>query len=475
VDRSLHKRWELAGGELDRVDVSGRVGRAIEDSDVGSALAAFRICWSRASAPTSVPRRLSMLAEFACADKLVEFERLLGADDANTISVPVEILPGTVMRRPKSCVLLDAAVGAGAIEIVKCLLEFHDAKPSRDTLKMAISTGILELIRLIWQRLPEADLQERADLASVAADFHHGEVFAWLFRDGTALQSELVLEFVLKRRLADALLLAIDGGIRPWSLLCRAIAGDWPVAKARLRALFVPGTGCLSAASGWLLSTTGSCAAIPPCREVSRQSGFDVMLCEVVIPPDAAVIRERAFEGCSALVRVTMPMGETEVGGYAFYGCVALRCIHLGPRMTKLGPFAFAGCSGLTRLDIPSSVTAVGDWAFDGCSGLALTFSGSVNEIGDWAFSGCASVSGLYSGVPDLAVAGVDADRARQARIRADAGDSVDQNNYACYLQQGHGVTKTRTRQIHGRPGRGSCIVELRRILHPGPWCETGS
>jgi hypothetical protein len=98
--------------------------------------------------------------------------RLLGGEVAKTVRIRVEDIPESVIRRPFRCSLLDVSVGAGAVEMTKYLLEFHDVKPTRETLKQAISTGNAELIRLMWQRVPEGDRLHRADLLQVAADFH---------------------------------------------------------------------------------------------------------------------------------------------------------------------------------------------------------------------------------------------------------------------------------------------------------------
>jgi hypothetical protein len=51
---------------------------------------------------------------------------------------------------------LDVAVGS--VEMMKYLLEFHSARPTRETLKQSISTANLELIKLMRERLPEEEL-----------------------------------------------------------------------------------------------------------------------------------------------------------------------------------------------------------------------------------------------------------------------------------------------------------------------------
>ena len=49
------------------------------------------------------------------------------------------------------------------MDVAKYLLEFHKATPTRETLRMAVSTGNVELIRTAWERLPE-EHEGRADL-----------------------------------------------------------------------------------------------------------------------------------------------------------------------------------------------------------------------------------------------------------------------------------------------------------------------
>jgi hypothetical protein len=41
--------------------------------------------------------------------------------------------------------------------MAKYLLEFHNAKPARETLIQAASVGSIELIRIMRERLPEAE------------------------------------------------------------------------------------------------------------------------------------------------------------------------------------------------------------------------------------------------------------------------------------------------------------------------------
>jgi hypothetical protein len=44
------------------------------------------------------------------------------------------------------------------MEMTKCLLDFHSAKPTRETLKQSFATGNLELIKVIRELLSEAEM-----------------------------------------------------------------------------------------------------------------------------------------------------------------------------------------------------------------------------------------------------------------------------------------------------------------------------
>ena len=70
------------------------------------------------------------------------------------------------LKRPD----LDVASGCASVEVAKCLLEFHDEKPSRGRLNVAISIGNRELVRLVVGRLPESELEHRSDLAEGEGD-----------------------------------------------------------------------------------------------------------------------------------------------------------------------------------------------------------------------------------------------------------------------------------------------------------------
>jgi hypothetical protein len=90
--------------------------------------------------------------------------------------------------------------------MAKSLLEFHKATPAHETLRMAISTGNREMIRLIHGRLPGAERRNGSDLLDVAADFHREKARAWLLGDASALEKGGFAAGSLERRQADTLI-----------------------------------------------------------------------------------------------------------------------------------------------------------------------------------------------------------------------------------------------------------------------------
>jgi hypothetical protein len=183
----------------------------IEAVSPAYALASFRRAWQRGRGLPVAEADRDELAEAAASNNVVAVGRLLGPRKVNMVSIAS--LPEAVVRRPMPCMMLDVAVGAGAVEVSKCLLEFHGAKPTRETLKMAISIGNNELVRMIWARLP-SEQHSRGDLLEVAADFHHGDPLRWLFRDSTVFEQELFFTFALEGHVADGLLeVRREGGL----------------------------------------------------------------------------------------------------------------------------------------------------------------------------------------------------------------------------------------------------------------------
>ena len=70
------------------------------------------------------------------------------------------------------------------------------------------------------------------------------------------------------------------------------------------------------------------------------------------------------------------------VGGCAFEGCTALISITIPDSVTSIGNGAFNGCSSLESVTIPDSVTSIGYGAFGDCTSLKTVYYAGSKE--DW-------------------------------------------------------------------------------------------
>ena len=248
---------------------------------------------------------------------------------------------------------------------------------------MAISSGNLELIRIMWERLPEEELKTRLALLEVAADFHREDVLGWLFRDATIFEKELLTVFTLERRLADAILEISEWGFRPWWDETRKAAAKWP-ATARIE-FFDPPEG-FSVDGGWWEDEDGVLSAIlmPAEADCGRWTGAKTksMIGErearsVVLPSCLKVLGGDAFPGCLKLHSVRIPSGLTmiedgrwcghQVEG-AFCCCPSLGTVTIPEACTRIGQFAFHRCQALATLMILEGCRYIGDSAFSRCA-----------------------------------------------------------------------------------------------------------
>lgn len=96
---------------------------------------------------------------------------------------------------------------------------------------------------------------------------------------------------------------------------------------------------------------------------------------KLVVPDDVTIVRQNAFNGCTLLTEVQLPVS-----------------------LTKIDGATFRFCSSLAKINIPESVTYIGQRAFEGCSSLpeVLTITKSVKYIGEYAFNGCTSLKFIY-------------------------------------------------------------------------------
>jgi hypothetical protein len=289
---------------------------------------------------------------------------------------------------------LDVAVGSGAVEMTKYLLEFHGARPTRETLKQAISTGNLELIKLMRERLPEGELRYRVDLLEVAAEFHQQEVVGWLLREATVLERELLEVFALELKLADSLVVALDDGLHPWSWRAREVSLKW---RASGKLEFGSAPENFSSEGGWWTSVSGAASALPACgsrsvlewtkAKTEAQLRYRKMVRSIVFPSGVTAIGESALMGFEVLESIVFPASCTVIRKTAFEGCQGLKEVSLRPGCKATGEYAFAGCTSIASVTIPNGCGAVngGSFRFSG-SLMLVRIPDGCTRIGSFAF-----------------------------------------------------------------------------------------
>jgi hypothetical protein len=76
-----------------------------------------------------------------------------------------------------------------------------------------------------------------------------------------------------------------------------------------------------------------------------------------------------AFNGCTALERVSLPDSVTAISTSCFEGCSALKSLTFGKETKSISRNAFKGCTALTNVILPKSLETVEDAAFEGLAG----------------------------------------------------------------------------------------------------------
>ena len=104
-----------------------------------------------------------------------------------------------------------------------------------------------------------------------------------------------------------------------------------------------------------------------------------------------ATLPGSAFQGCTALQKVTLPDDVQVIGGYAFYGCTALTTVNLS-QVTRIDQYAFRECTSLAALTL-HHVTAIDLCAFFGCTGLKTLEIPMCTWFGNYIVTGCSSLT----------------------------------------------------------------------------------
>ena len=114
----------------------------------------------------------------------------------------------------------------------------------------------------------------------------------------------------------------------------------------------------------------------------------------------STIIGSEAFLQCSALNKVVLGDGVTEIGEYAFFCCGALKDLTLGSEIRSIGGFCFYQCTALKEVTIPNQVATVKEQTFMYSGLTSVTIPASVTTIEAGAFYASALSEVRYGGSP---------------------------------------------------------------------------
>ncbi len=109
-----------------------------------------------------------------------------------------------------------------------------------------------------------------------------------------------------------------------------------------------------------------------------------------------SMVGAHAFDGCTALTKISLPNGVMAIGDYAFFGCTDLTEAKLSASLENVGKNVFKGCTALEKVTIPNGAKTIGYGMFEDCALLAeVALPDSITSIGAHAFEGCAALTDI--------------------------------------------------------------------------------
>ena len=135
------------------------------------------------------------------------------------------------------------------------------------------------------------------------------------------------------------------------------------------------------------ITTIGTCAF-----------AFTPLSGALVIPDSVSVVEDAAFDHCSNITSVSLPLNLVKIGMLSFNECSSMSgCLALPNSCEFIGYGAFLHCSGLTgSLILPDKLKYLDGSAFGACSGFTgdLSIPASVDCLYGGTFSGCSGLNG---------------------------------------------------------------------------------
>ena len=115
----------------------------------------------------------------------------------------------------------------------------------------------------------------------------------------------------------------------------------------------------------------------------------------IVLPEGLTQLNAYTFQNCTALEEVLLPASLTNIGNYAFDGCTKLVNVNFaeGSTLTTMGTYVFRG-TGLTSFTVPAGIEKLGNYTFANCYFLeTVTLSEKLSSLGTSVFQNCSALS----------------------------------------------------------------------------------
>ncbi|MGN0660773.1 MAG: leucine-rich repeat domain-containing protein [Oscillospiraceae bacterium] len=116
---------------------------------------------------------------------------------------------------------------------------------------------------------------------------------------------------------------------------------------------------------------------------------------ELTVPDNIKRIGSHCFDD-SAIERIVLPEGLTEIDSFAFAKCSVLKSVKLPSTLKKICCSAFVSCTLLEEIVLPDSVTVCENSAFEECRSLKrVTLSSKLTSISSDMFRECRSLESI--------------------------------------------------------------------------------
>ena len=139
--------------------------------------------------------------------------------------------------------------------------------------------------------------------------------------------------------------------------------------------------------------------------EIGSQAFYEnTKLTSVIMPDTVTKIQDGntgngiygAFGKCTSLKTVTFSKNLTYIGNFAFYYDAALENVTLPEKLESIMEEAFDNCSGITKLELPVSTTCVGQYAFGGTSLSEFTVPKTCKDFHFTALKTISTLTAVY-------------------------------------------------------------------------------